>query len=119
MGRVLLPCPERPTIASVESPTYVIDVITPMFGGSAEKRKVDPDHPVRVSEIRGSLRFWWRATRGAACLDLDELRAEEGKIWGTTEERSLVGIELDTNPGQACALDGLPRYALFPFQEDQ
>jgi CRISPR-associated protein Cmr1 len=127
MSRSLVPCPAMPPVAGARPQqtgerTYDIEVITPMFGGSAIPRKVDTEHPIRISEIRGHLRFWWRATRGAAFTTVSDLRAREGKVWGSTQSRSEVRIELTiSKPGQPCQIDGYPGsgYALFPFQEQK
>jgi CRISPR-associated protein Cmr1 len=100
--------------------TYDIEVITPMFGGSAIPRQVDKEHPIRISEIRGHLRFWWRATRGANFTTVSDLRTREGEVWGSTKIPSAVKIELAISQrGQPCQIDGYPGYALFPFQRDQ
>lgn len=68
-------------------------MITPIFGGGTEAGVNDPMTLIRPSSIRGHLRFWWRATRGANCTTVDELRQREGEIWGTTDNPSLVCIE--------------------------
>ncbi|NPA76846.1 MAG: type III-B CRISPR module RAMP protein Cmr1 [Candidatus Diapherotrites archaeon] len=58
-------------------------LITPLFGGGAEPHKPDAVTVVRGSEIRGLLRFWWRATAGGRFSNLNVMREIEGKIWGT------------------------------------
>lgn len=68
-------------------------MITPIFGGGTEAGVNDPVTLIRPSSIRGHLRFWWRATRGANCASVSELRQREGDIWGTTENPSPVCIE--------------------------
>lgn len=86
--------------------SYDIQVITPIFGGGVEAGINDPVNVIRESSIRGHLRFWWRATRGAACKSIAELRQREGEIWGTTENPSKIGIEadiLDITCQQPCA----------------
>ncbi|MDD3622509.1 MAG: type III-B CRISPR module RAMP protein Cmr1 [Methanofollis sp.] len=112
--------------------TCTIEVITPLFGGGYEAGKVDPEMPIRASSIRGHLRFWWRATRGAR-YDVKELRQREGEIWGSTENPSPVIVEIkNVSPGKTypCAYypegknfpkfeDDHPPYALFPFQENK
>lgn len=109
---------------------YSIQVITPIFGGGVEAGENDPITLVRPSSIRGHLRFWWRATRGAECKDFMELQKKEGDIWGTTTNPSKVISEVtvrSTGKSFPCAeLDprgsyyrinrDLPPYALFPFQ---
>lgn len=67
-------------------------VITPLYGGGVEPGKADPITVVRVSEIRGHLRFWWRATRGGAFNgDLQKMREAEEKIWGSAGGKGKPG----------------------------
>jgi len=105
-------------------------VITPVFGGGVQPGVNDPITLIRPSSIRGHLRFWWRAVRGARCKTVVELRQCEGMIWGTIESPSKVALEFKTkSPGKMypCAYfpedKNFPRfernhppYALFPFQ---
>ncbi|TKH43944.1 type III-B CRISPR module RAMP protein Cmr1 [Paenibacillus terrae] len=119
-----------------ENKHYEIKIVTPMFGGSSEPGKVDEAFPVRSSSIRGHLRFWWRATRGAAFEDVNELRRHEVAIFGDTHSPSRVKIwvesshkpeitearEINKNkqvrPGQGPAYrfkNFLPPYAVFPY----
>ena len=109
---------------------YSIHVITPIFSGGVTANENDPITLIRPSSIRGHLRFWWRATRGANCSKIAELRQREGEIWGTTEKPSQVIVEASvTSKGTTypCAYipdgknyalfkEGHPGYALFPFQ---
>jgi len=76
-----------------------IKVVTPLFGGGAEAGVNDPVTPIRGSSIRGHLRFWWRATRGANCESVKDLRKKEGEIWGTTEEPSKVSLVVSNTRG--------------------
>ncbi len=73
---------------------YRLKLITPMFGGGAVAGQPDTNFPVRASSIRGHLRFWWRATRGAECKDAAELRTREAQIWGSTEIPSPVQVSV-------------------------
>lgn len=51
------------------------------------------DRPeLRPPGIKASLRFWWRALHGH--LSLDQLREQEGKIFGNTKGRSKVLIRV-------------------------
>jgi CRISPR-associated protein Cmr1 len=112
-----------------------LQTITPMFGGSAETRRVDPEHPIRAASVRGHLRFWWRATAGAAFETEKELYDAESTIWGNTKLHGKVRIEVEvTNAGQEVepvrhvprkngkmgvdfgSNPAYPAYALFPFQ---
>jgi CRISPR-associated protein Cmr1 len=50
---------------------------------------------LRVPSIKGVMRFWWRAIFRQ--LDLDEMRKEEGKIFGDTEKRSSFDLKIVTS----------------------
>lgn len=104
-------------------------VITPIFGGSAESRKVDSDRPIREASIRGNLRFWWRATRGAQYVSDQTLFEAEAAIFGSTETPSPFDVLVDVTASgktRRCAtysgsstprfVKNHPPYALFPFQ---
>jgi CRISPR-associated protein Cmr1 len=109
---------------------YGIHVITPIFSGGVKANENDPITLIRPSSIRGYLRFWWRATKGANCSTIAELRQREGEIWGTTEKPSqvIVGASIKSQgTTYPCAVipegknfarfkEGHPGYALFPFQ---
>jgi CRISPR-associated protein Cmr1 len=74
-------------------------LITPLFGGGVEPNTPDPVTTIRATEIRGHLRFWWRATRGGQFKTIKELKEAEDIIWGAAskvgyERPSLVGIEI-------------------------
>jgi len=129
-------CPTRPGNAEAwpatafETLDLQIQVVTPMFGGGVEAGEPDPVILIRPSSIRGHLRFWWRATRGAACQTIEELKRREVEIFGDTEHPSPVIVEVRvTSSGvtKPCAslppgksfpkfADDHPPYALFPFQ---
>jgi CRISPR-associated protein Cmr1 len=82
--------------------------------------------PVRATEVRGLLRFWWRASRGSNHESLEAMRAAEGRIWGSTEESSPIQIEILNGrlgtEAMSVRREGDkpfyedPRYALFPAQ---
>ncbi|SMG55437.1 type III-B CRISPR module RAMP protein Cmr1 [Paenibacillus aquistagni] len=108
---------------------YFIKVVTPMFGGSSEPGDVDPRFPIRSASIRGHLRFWWRATRGARYETAEELRKVESNIFGDTQHPSKVKIWVDQpihkpqkiefkKRGEAGYNEELSnlRYVLFPFE---
>ncbi len=59
-------------------------IITPLYGGGVEPAQADPVTIVRGAEIRGQLRFWWRATRGGQFGgDLVAMKQAEEAIWGS------------------------------------
>ena len=147
------PCPTRPANAKAypndayETLELDIQVVTPMFGGGAEAGALDPVTLIRPSSIRGHLRFWWRATRGAECSSIEELKRREVEIFGDTEHPSpfVLKILVYNSAMQRCAefrwnpnarqgkggyrldwhsavtaesANAIP-YALFPFQGKQ
>jgi CRISPR-associated protein Cmr1 len=141
MARKIPPCPaQAASVASgVAQPvckTYDIYVVTPLVGGGAEAKKNDP-LTIRVPGIRGQLRFWWRATRGAAFATAAELYRREVEIWGSDQQPSAVSVTVrnirkgqqkpwakympDNKNGGVKSLpepveQNFPAYALFPFQ---
>lgn len=112
-------------------------VITALYGGGVEPGKADEITVVRVPEIRGQLRFWWRACRAAGYQDSHALREHENQIWGSTEHPSSLSIYCQViNSGQpetaytvvSNPKNGkpklqestkLPKYASFPLQPDK
>ena len=67
-------------------------VITPLFGGGAIPQQPDEVTVIRASEIRGLLRFWWRATRGGQFNgSLDAMRKAEEAIWGSAAGKDKAG----------------------------
>lgn len=138
-------CPKRPNLSpAVESRSYHVELITPMFGGGVEPRVNDSAFPIRTTAIRGQLQFWWRATAGARCPTVEELRAAQTQVWGSTERASRVQVSVESVRAEApepCARfrwdpnasrgrgrwhtdwqppfngrDSALPYALFPFQ---
>lgn len=67
-------------------------VITPLFGGGVTPGEADPVTVVRATEVRGHLRFWWRATRGGQFDgNLAEMKAAEDRIWGSAATHGKPG----------------------------
>jgi CRISPR-associated protein Cmr1 len=88
--------PEAPKeIKKRANPDLVIlerkyELITPLFGGGVEPGYADPITVIRGTEIRGHLRFWWRATRGGEFSgSLSAMKEAEDLLWGaaSSEER--------------------------------
>jgi CRISPR-associated protein Cmr1 len=126
---------EIPGLENFEVPTerngYISQVreyklITPLFGGGVEPAKADPVTVIRAPEIRGHLRFWWRACRGGQFNTLADMKRAEDDLWGAaaTEDGggpSKVQVVVETD------LDNVPQpvqpnpkiahpYATFPLQ---
>jgi len=102
--------------------SFAVRVVTPMFGGGPRPGENDPVTLVRGASVRGHLRFWWRATRGAAYRDAKALYEREGAIWGTTKTPSRVTVQVKVldegrrvpvSRGHPCA------YVLFPFLQQE
>jgi CRISPR type III-B/RAMP module RAMP protein Cmr1 len=74
-------------------------LITPLVGGGTESYKNDEHSVIRVSSIRGVLRFWWRATRGGLSHgDARHLRRLEARIWGGNCREYTAKATLSTTP---------------------
>lgn len=91
--------PPRPPLLEV-----TLQVVTPMFGGSASPGVVDSDHPVRASSVRGHLRFWWRACNAHRYSSITRLFDDESRLWGQTHREgqrvatSPVDVEVELDP---------------------
>jgi CRISPR-associated protein Cmr1 len=58
-------------------------LLTPLYGGGVVAGEADPVTVVRATEIRGLLRFWWRATQGGLAQgNMKQLNTLEAAIWG-------------------------------------
>lgn len=78
--------PDFKPLASQEMPgactrCYAVTLVTPIYGGGVQAGVPDKDMPVRVSSIRGQLRFWWRLLNGGG-KSSKELFVEERALWG-------------------------------------
>jgi len=73
-------------------------LITPYLGGGTESYKNDKHTLIRVSSIRGVLRFWWRATRGGLSHgDARHLRRLEARVWGGNCREYTAEAKLSTS----------------------
>lgn len=70
-----------------QSDTLSLDVelITPLFGGGVEAKKVDEACWLRGSEVKASLRFWWRALYGHRYPTSKDLHEAESKLFGSAK----------------------------------
>ncbi len=58
-------------------------LITPLFGGGVTPAEADPVTTVRATEVRGHLRFWWRACCGGRYGgSLRRMKEAEDALWG-------------------------------------
>ncbi|MDR1649708.1 MAG: type III-B CRISPR module RAMP protein Cmr1 [Synergistaceae bacterium] len=78
----------------MDEKSFDMELITPLYGGGAVAGVNDPRFPIRPLSIRGQLRFWWRATRGARFDTAERLFKEEEKIWGSVEKPSGTVVEV-------------------------
>ncbi|HZO72959.1 MAG TPA: type III-B CRISPR module RAMP protein Cmr1 [Ktedonobacteraceae bacterium] len=79
-------------------------LITPLYGGGVTPGEADPVTVVRATEIRGHLRFWWRATRGGQFgHDPKAMKNKEDEIWGkahTTEKKGATSEEQEKHESE-------------------
>ncbi|HWS83160.1 MAG TPA: type III-B CRISPR module RAMP protein Cmr1 [Ktedonobacteraceae bacterium] len=77
-----------PAITSKQPDSVVTQVreyrlITPLYGGGVTSAQADPVTVVRATEVRGHLRFWWRACRGGMFDgNAKKMWEKENEIWG-------------------------------------
>jgi len=74
--------------------TIELEIVTPCFLGGTKGTA-----EWRAASIRGQLRWWFRAVAGAAYTgDLDEVRAAEDLLFGSTERGSLLRVRTFQTP---------------------
>jgi len=89
-GQLRKPPSVKPKVNCItQKRTYKL--ITPLYGGGVEPEKCDPLTVIRTTEVRGNLRFWWRACRGGENPDLYDLRRREEQIWGSSAKKGSPG----------------------------
>ncbi|WP_295391563.1 type III-B CRISPR module RAMP protein Cmr1 [uncultured Thiodictyon sp.] len=66
-----------------------LEVVTPLYGGGAQMRRVDDQTPVRVPSIRGQLRFWWRVLYGGTYGAAQALYRRERDLFGGLGAKSM------------------------------
>jgi CRISPR-associated protein Cmr1 len=84
-----------------------------VYGGGVEPTQADPISSVRATEVRGQLRFWWRATRGGQFgKDVANLKRAEDLLWGSASgsggggpSRVNVQLTLDARGKPYTAID--------------
>jgi CRISPR-associated protein Cmr1 len=98
-------------------------LITPLYGGGVTPAEPDPITVVRATEIRGHLRFWWRACRGGRYGTLEAIKRAEDDLWGTAGTKQGGGLsqvqvevaEYSVSDPHA-SLNIAPPYAVFPLR---
>lgn len=94
------PCPD---FQKSESQWHKLEckLITPLYGGGIESSTIDEKMPIRGSEIRGQLRFWWRILAKNLWMkdkSNKDIQKAEFKLWGggTSEQfASKVFVKVD------------------------
>lgn len=96
--------PEFPTALSIArrlpiwEATFEVQLITRLFGGGAQPRKIDERSWLRPSALKSALRFWWRSAYGHGFPTIEDLRAREGDLFGTSARFGPRG-EVEGGPG--------------------
>lgn len=69
------------------------ELVTPLHGGGVVARESDEKLPIRVTEIRGQLRFWWRLLAHQKWnLSGKRLREAEFRLWGGIGEEAAASL---------------------------
>jgi CRISPR-associated protein Cmr1 len=110
-----------------EADTVSLDVelITPLFGGGVITKKVDEVCWLRGSEVKASLRFWWRALYGHAYSTSEDLHKAESRLFGSAKgnegETSPVAVVVKEvsrpAPVSASTISDARKVAYFPGQD--
>ena len=100
-------------------------LVTPLYGGGEKVNRADSVSTIRVSSIKGQLRFWWRAIRGwQAQGDLKRMLELEEVIWGgvskvkqSSRAELMVEVISPETPDEITHISAraVPRYVAFPL----
>lgn len=95
-------------------------LITPLYGGGVTPAQADPVTVIRAPEIRGQLRFWWRACRGGQ-FDGDpaRMKREEDAIWGKAWKKGEQGLSPAQTIQVLVEVDPARSGQPFPFQREK
>ena len=91
----------------MESKKFKCEIITPMFMYGADGRTPE----IRPSEIKGMMRFWWRAVTWIPGQDNENLLKKESEIFGSSDEKigsSKFRIRIKENNLQTDTIQPLP-----------
>jgi CRISPR-associated protein Cmr1 len=106
-GANFVPAPITPVDQTDHEIRVTFEVVTPVHGGGvgwdqSDERKhirpIDPVTPVRLSAVRGQLRFWWRAVFGCTMGSVAAMKAAEDELWGNASKPGLVNLALSGSP---------------------
>jgi CRISPR-associated protein Cmr1 len=138
--------PSPPPVVTAKPPENVItevreyELITPLFGGGVNPTEADELTVVRATEVRGHLRFWWRACHaGKFNKNLATMKQAEDTLWGAAYKKGdpivayeqIVQIVVEPiqqgnsvkpfriEKRQPKPVQGIPAYAAFPLQPDR
>ncbi|WP_437834962.1 type III-B CRISPR module RAMP protein Cmr1 [Sorangium sp. So ce1153] len=110
-GRAPSVVPKERATPEIIDEVRTYEFLTPVFGGGVkvegQHKRADPVTPVRAASIRGQLRFWWRACNPRGCRGVEELRAAEDKVFGSTAEPSRLTVEVVEQPANYAPMEVL------------
>lgn len=114
-----IPEPQEEFTSAIKWHTLHCELITPLYGGGVESTKVDEKMPIRVSSIRGQLRFWWRLLAKYK-WQISDLRKAETDLWGGMNQgeddgkASKVLLKVTNSPTVQKVKNNLISYENFP-----
>jgi CRISPR-associated protein Cmr1 len=79
----------------VKTLTATYRVVTPLFMSGADQDKAE----LRLPSIKGALRFWWRALAWERLGNLEAIREDEAKLFGSTDA-GQAGVLMRLEPAE-------------------
>lgn len=101
-----------------------LKTITPVLGGGVKPWQPVADDPVRISGIRGHLRWWWRALCPVT-WSAEEMSREEAALWGgvgVTEDKALrsrIEIQLANIAPERLAIEPAGHHEVRPPKDER
>jgi len=74
-----------------------LELLTRLFGGGAQARKLDEVCWLRATAVKASLRFWWRAIYGCRWQNPSDMWKNESEIFGSSIK--TVDNKISGGPG--------------------
>lgn len=94
--------------AQADTISLEVELITPLFGGGVEAKKVDEVCWLRGSEVKAALRFWWRALYGHRYATSKDLHTAESARFGSAAGEKGLTSPVAVGVVQIQALEALP-----------
>lgn len=89
---------------------FNLRLVSPAFIAGTDKNRPE----MRATSIRGQMRYWYRAIKGASISDPTKLYEQESKVFGSTTEGSKFSLLVTPRK----TFEEFDRFAMLPHKSD-